>query len=153
MLSPREDRKRFTRSLETGRPYRTTILGDGYPISARAMGIISVPQFTMMARPSEYHNSWLHMDEPQVRQPNMTHYPDFIEEGDEHYAKVEQDIMKNGVIRPVLLGPKRNMLIPETGEKWPNRTPAHPVLDGHHRAFFAIKHQLPIPVSLVTRHH
>jgi hypothetical protein len=142
MLSPREDRKRFTRSLETGRPYRTTILGDGYPISARAMGIISVPQFTMMARPSEYHNSWLHMDEPQVRQPNMTHYPDFIEEGDEHYAKVEQDIMKNGVIRPVLLGPKRNMLIPSpTGSG--ARTPAHPVLDGHHRAFLRLSINCP----------
>jgi ParB-like chromosome segregation protein Spo0J len=71
----------------------------------------------------------------------------------EQYQELEQEIMKNGVMRPVIIGDKRNMMIPESGPKWPNRTLAHPLLDGHHRAFFAIKHGLEIPVSLLKKHY
>jgi hypothetical protein len=151
-LSHPEEQKRFDRSLETGKPYRTTFLGNEYSISAQAMGRFSSPQFTMMVRPGDYSSSWLDMDVPRPRVPGMSESQPFEADHPE-YQELEQEIMKNGVLRPVIIGEKRNMMIPESGPTWPNRTLAHPLLDGHHRAFFAIKHGLDIPVSLLKKHY
>lgn len=155
-LTPAEDQRRFNRSLETGRAYRTTALGNGYPISARALGRLSSGQFTMMVRPTDYSNSWLDMDVPRPRVGPEHHQPPIFGADDPHYQQLEEEIMKNGVIRPVIIGAKKeNMMIPEIGdmgERWPNRTMAHPLIDGHHRAFFAIKHGLHIPVTVMQKH-
>ena len=147
------DQQRFNRSLETGKPYRTTFLGEERPISAQAMGRLSSAQFTMMVRPGDYSSSWLDMDEPRPHIPGQMHRQPFDADHPE-YQKLEQDIMKNGVIRPVIIGStKENIMIPTHGEQWPNRTLAHPLLDGHHRAFFAVKHGLEIPVAVLRKHY
>lgn len=153
-LSPSEDQRRFNRSLETGRSYRTTMLGNQYPISAQAMGRLSSAQFTMMVRPTDYSSSWLDMGVPRPRAaPHEQQRPIFGAD-DPHYQALEEEILKNGVIRPVLISnQKENMMIPSHGETWPNRTPAHPLIDGHHRAYFAIKHGLEIPVSVLKKQH
>lgn len=152
MLPHSEEQKRFNRSLETGKPYRTTFLGNEYPISAQALGKMSSAQFTMLIRPGDYSSSWLDMDVPRPRIPGQPEQQPFDAEHPE-YQKLEQQIMKEGVLRPVIVGDKRDMMIPDFGEKWPNRTLARPVLDGHHRAFFAIKHGIDIPVSVLRKHH
>lgn len=152
MLPLPEEQRRFNRSLASGRPYRTQYFGDEIPVSVRALGRLSSPQFTMMIRPGEYSNSWLNMDEPVPRTPNTT-VPNDFDANHPAYQELEQEIMKNGVLRPVIISPnKKNVLIHDYGEKWPNRTPAHFVLDGHHRAFFAIKHGLDIPVAKFVKH-
>lgn len=149
MYSISEEQKKFNRSLETGRAYRTYMLWDGYDhaVDVKARGYMSSPQFTMIARPSEYGSSWLDIDEPVERRPGMVQGGEF-QADDPYYKDLEQQIMKEGIKRPVILGPKQGMMVPPTqsGRSRIVRVPAHPVMDGHHRAFYAIKHGLHIPV-------
>ena len=152
MLSLPEEERKFNRSIETGRP-STTLLGFmGEPrVSVRALGKLSSAQFTMIARPSEYSNSWLHMDEARGQDWRT---PDFFGDNPE-YQDLEQRIMKEGVRRPVVLGSRQRMLLPGTSSN-PNRIVRgnyHPVMDGHHRAYFAIKHGLPVPTVVVEKMH
>lgn len=146
MLPEQNDESKFNRSLETGRPYTTNLGWKGEPsVSVRALGRLSSAQFTMMARPSEYSDSWLNLDEARGQRWGVMNF-----HGDDpEYQELEQRIMKEGIRRPVIIGEKHNMMVPGTPSNPTRivRTPAHPVLDGHHRAFYAIKHGLHIPVA------
>ena len=149
MLPLPEEEKRFSKSLETGKPYTTYALGNEFRTSVKAMGRLSASQFTMMVRPSDYSNSWLDMDEPYEVPPGHVQGPKF-QADHPAYKELEEQIMKEGVRRPVIVGSKQDMILPGVpgNENRLVRTPAHPLLDGHHRAFFAVKHGLEIPVSV-----
>lgn len=141
------EEQKFNRSLETGRSYGTEMWGEERRVNVKAVGRFSSPQFTMLMRPSEYSASWLDMNIPVDYAPGQVHYQTF-QEGHPEYEELEQSIMKEGVRRPVIVGQKQHVLLPDVypDAKDFSRTPARPVLDGHHRAFFAIKHGLHIPV-------
>ena len=151
MLPLHEEERKFKRSLETGRSYSTRMWGEERSATVKAIGRLSSPQFTMLMRPSEYSASWLDMNIPVDYTPGQVHYQTFQESHPE-YEELEKSIMKEGVRRPVIVGQKQHVLLPDVSPdaKDFSRTPARPVLDGHHRAFFAIKHGLHIPVVQIV---
>jgi len=142
-----EEEQKFKKSLKSGRFYGTEMWGEERNVNVRAMGRLSSPQFTMLMRPSDYSNSWLDMDVPVPHVPGHVRHQPFDADHPE-YQELEQRIMKEGVRRPVIVGQKQNMYNPDIHLDPNNITvrPAYPVMDGHHRAFFAIKHGLHIPV-------
>lgn len=143
-----EEEKRFKRSLETGRPYVTYALGDDYRTSVRALGRLSSAQFTMMARPGDYSNSWLDMDVPRPHIEGMMHTNAFQADHPE-YKKLEESIMREGVRRPVIISQPRDVFALDDEDETTPIGRKRVVLDGHHRAFFAIKHQLHIPTVVL----
>lgn len=150
MLPLDEETAKFNRSLQTGRAY-STLLGwkDEPAATVRALGRLSSAQFTMIARPSEYSDSWLNLDEARGQYPGQMNF----HADDPEYQELEQRIIKEGVRRPVVLSERRRTMLPGTPSN-PTRIVrgnVHEVLDGHHRAFIAVKHQLHIPTVVVQR--
>jgi hypothetical protein len=146
-----DQRQRFEKGLQTGRPRREQ-LWNGLnleKINVRSLGHISPQQFKEQFQPTGFAESWdeLASDEATPHLEQNVGYK---------MNELEQSIKENGMVRPVIVGPERQIPPNQYASTERGRTgytrPGE-VIDGHHRVIAAIRAGVHIPVNVVDKSH
>ncbi len=155
-LSPRglqqfDGRQRFEQGLQTGRPRREQLWNGEhkYDIKVRSLGHLSPQQFKEQFQPTGYAEGWdeLASDEATEHLEKNVGYK---------MSELEQSIKEHGMVRPVIVGPERQ--VPPNPDSYSELgrtgyTRPGEVIDGHHRVIAAIRAGVNIPVNVVDKSH
>lgn len=160
-----KEMNRFNRALQTGRAQTVNVWQRGERMRVRAMGHLHPDQFIPIVAPSEYVNDWELLTHEE-NSPVFNDYPElrksqqrFIGNVDYKVDDLIESVNRYGVTNPVIISKIRD---PHTSFDAKNKDyerdkkgnillkPKHLLIDGHHRAYAAIKSNQLIPVWIAN---
>lgn len=147
--------QKFERSLATGRSHIVPVWNRGERMAVRAHGWMSPEQFKEQVSPVHY-SGWDVMEHDPETQKGKE-FPEVVKHftGNVDY-KIDDLInvvREEGIKRPVIISQQKQYQPDWDYEKgqWRKDSPdRHALLDGHHRAYAAMKAGKPIPVWIAA---
>lgn len=153
--------QKFNRALETGRAHVVPVWRRGEKMRVRAMGHIQPAQFTELVAPTDYVHDWNYLTHEE-NSPIFKRNPALREAQKRFVGNVEYDVgdlvksvEEHGISTPVIISKQQHdtSLVDTEKNDWKRdeqgnivSAPRHLLIDGHHRAYAALRANKPIPV-------
>lgn len=163
-----KDIEKFNRALQTGRAQTVPVWRRGERMRVRAMGHLHPDQFIETVAPGEYVHDWRYLTHEE-NSPIFDKNPQLREAQKRFVGNVEYDVgdlvksvEQHGVSNPVIISKHQQdtALVDIDKGDWKRdksggivSEPRHLLIDGHHRAYAAIKSNQLIPVWIADEEH
>lgn len=158
-----KDMDKFNRAMETGRAQLVPVWRRGERMRVRAMGHLHPDQFTHLVAPTEYVHDWDYLaheennpifdKNPQLREAQKR----FVGNVEYNVDDLVKSVREHGVSTPVIISKhqKDTAMVDIEKNDWERDEqggiifrPKHALIDGHHRAYAAMRTNQLIPVYI-----